>query len=489
MSDTGVTRELESFRTKFFYGLGSIAYGIKDNGFATIVLLFYNQVVGLPSQLVGFAIMVALVIDAFVDPIIGQISDNTRSRWGRRHPFMYASALPVAVFYLLLWNPPHWSHGALFLYLVTVAVVIRTFISFYEVPSSALSAELTKDYDQRTSFLGYRFFFGWFGGLGMYLLAFRVFLQPDAAHPVGQLNPVGYSHYGLTAAVLMFAAILISAAGTHRYIKYLPAAPQRRVGTLTLFREMFSTLKNRSFMILFVSGLFFYLATGIAFALGQYFQIFLWVLNSDQVFWLTCLGIFSAGLAFAVAMPTSTRYGKKNAAIVMFIFALAFWVLPLSLRLMGLFFENSSPYLVPALAIQGLLTGTFGIASSILLASMLADIVEDSERQTGRRSEGLFFAANSFLQKSLSGLGIFAATIMLAVVHFPAKATPATLDPHIIHNLTLLFVPTLFVLYGISLVIVSRYSITREGHEENLRSLAAEAVQAAEPVDLGITPP
>src|SRR5579863_3366064 len=102
-----------SRRTKLFYGLGTVAFGVKDNGFSYLLLPFYNQVVGLPPYLVGLAILVAMIFDALMDPIIGQVSDHWRSRWGRRHPFMYAAALPVAVSYLLLWNPPHWSQGAL----------------------------------------------------------------------------------------------------------------------------------------------------------------------------------------------------------------------------------------------------------------------------------------------------------------------------------------------------------------------------------------
>src|SRR5215475_13289879 len=96
--------ELGSLRTKLFYGFGSVAFGIKDNGFQTILLLFYNQVIGLPGQWVGGAIAIALFFDAFLDPIVGQFSDNLRTRWGRRYPLMYLSAVPVAISYLLLWN-------------------------------------------------------------------------------------------------------------------------------------------------------------------------------------------------------------------------------------------------------------------------------------------------------------------------------------------------------------------------------------------------
>ena len=92
--------------TKLFYGLGSVAFGVKDNGFAFFLLLYYNQVLGLPEALVGLGILIALMVDAVVDPVIGYLSDHLRSRWGRRHPFMYAAAIPVGVSYYLLWSPP-----------------------------------------------------------------------------------------------------------------------------------------------------------------------------------------------------------------------------------------------------------------------------------------------------------------------------------------------------------------------------------------------
>jgi hypothetical protein len=167
---------------------------VKDNGFSYFLAFFYAQVVGLPAQTVGLAIMLALVIDAFIDPIVGQLSDNTRSRWGRRHPWMYAAALPVAISYSLIWNPPTaWSQPAQVAYLVAVAVLIRSFISCYEIPSAALAAELTTEYDERTRLLSYRYLFGWAGGLAMYGLALFVFLTPTEKYAVGQLNPEGYA--------------------------------------------------------------------------------------------------------------------------------------------------------------------------------------------------------------------------------------------------------------------------------------------------------
>jgi Na+/melibiose symporter-like transporter len=121
---------------KIAYGIGSVAFGVKNNGFDYFFLIFYSQVMGVSAYLVSLAIMIALMVDALSDPLIGYLSDNTRSRWGRRHPFMYAAAAPAAVAYYFVWNPPVGLEGdALFPYIVTIAVLVRTLITVYEIPS------------------------------------------------------------------------------------------------------------------------------------------------------------------------------------------------------------------------------------------------------------------------------------------------------------------------------------------------------------------
>src|SRR3954469_14627545 len=130
-------------RTKFLYALGAVAFGVKDNGFGVFLLLYYNQVLGLPAGLAGTALLIALFVDAFIDPVVGHLSDNLHSRWGRRHPFMYAAAVPVAVIYALLWTPPHLGQTALFFYLLFGTILVRSLITCYEIPSAALAAELT----------------------------------------------------------------------------------------------------------------------------------------------------------------------------------------------------------------------------------------------------------------------------------------------------------------------------------------------------------
>jgi len=463
-----------SLRTKLLYGFGSVAYGVKDNGFSFLLLLYYNQVLGLPERWVGAGIMLALVLDAVSDPIVGYASDHLHSRWGRRHPFMYASAVPVMIAYFLLWNPPAGlSPPQLFAYFVVIAVLVRTFITFYEIPSSALAAELTDQYDERTSLLGFRFFFGWWGGLTMAVLAFAVFLQPDAAHPVGVLNPAGYHRYGIAASLLMAFSILVSTLGTHAAIPHLREPPVRRSrGLAVTLGEMRETLSNRSFLAIFGAGIFSAMGAGIIAALNIYLNTFFWELDSNQISLLVVGNFVSAALALPLASRLSGLYGgKKSAAVRAGIAAGLLGPAPIVLRLLDLFPSNHTPSLVPTLLVVNTTVVTFIIASSILVASMVADVVEDSELSTGRRSEGLFFAANSFVQKSVSGVGVFASSLMLAAIGFPRDAKPGGVDPSVVRELGMVYVPLIAGLYTCALAFLLSYRISRTAHQANLERL------------------
>jgi Na+/melibiose symporter-like transporter len=310
-----------SLATKLFYGFGSVAFGVKDNGFAFFLLLYYNQVLGLPANWVGFGIMSALMLDAFLDPIIGYFSDHLKTRWGRRHPLMYFSALPVAASYFLLWDPPQGlSQEGLFVYLLVTAVGVRAMISFYEIPSSSLVAELTDDYDQRTAILSYRYFFAWAGGLTLSILAYSFFLQPDANHAVGVLNVDGYRIYGVVSSIVMAVAILTSALGTHSYIPYLRKPSERPHGFAGTVREVVATLSNQSFIALFCAGMSLAMAAGLMASLSIYFNTYFWELSSGQISLLVMANFISAAAAVAISPVVTTRYGKKSGAVRIAVF-------------------------------------------------------------------------------------------------------------------------------------------------------------------------
>ena len=470
--------------TRWLYGFGSVAFGVKDNGFSYFLVFFYNQVMGVPAQAIALAAFIALLFDACIDPLIGQLSDNLRSPWGRRHPFMYAAAAPFALAYLALWNPPHWSGSALFVYALLTAIVIRALSSLFEVPSSALAAEFSTGYEQRSVLLSYRYFFAWVGGLTVNLLAYAVFLAPDAKHRVGQLNPTGYAHYGMAAAAIIFCSILISAIGTHRHVPHLmPPPPRRRLTPARVLGEMRETLSNRSFLFLLASSITSAMAAGMAAALNVYFNTFFWEFSALQISYLT-MGVYLSAVIALVAMPRlSRRFSKRMVTRAMLVCSVTVGLSPLLLRTVGLMPPNHSPQLLAIIFCTSVAQVAFGITSATAGASMIADVVEVSQLKTGRRSEGLFFAASAFVQKATSGFGILLASAIVAVIHLRPGTDPSHVPPGVMNHFALIYAPTLVCLYGLAIVLLSGYRITRASHQETLQQLAAEAEEAgvAEP--------
>lgn len=465
--------------TKTAYGIGAVAYGVKDNGFAFFLLLFYTQVIGVDARLVGLAITIALIVDAIGDPIVGYWSDNLRSKWGRRHPFMYASAVPVAATYYLLWDPPvGWSQEALFWYVLVLAVLIRTFITLYETPSSAIAPELSESYDERSSLFSYRLYFGWTGGNAMSVLMF-MFLFPafaTAAIPNGQFNRDAYALYGIVSSVLIFATIMTSALGTHSRIPYLKEPPpKRRLTPLLVFREIFETLIERSFIALFIASIFGSIAAGLSAALTFYIASYFWGFTPVQIGILT-LGVFLSAVIGALMGPIVTRtIGKKRGAMIIGMIAFLGSPMPIVLRLFGLLPEGQSDFVFWFVFITGTIDVGLIICFQILAASMMADLAEQAELKTGRRSEGIFVSASTFVRKMVTGLGVMMATLVLTLAEFPAGADPSQVPPDAIWRLGAYYVPTILVLWMAMMAAVASYKLTREDHEENVRRLSERA--------------
>ncbi len=468
-------------RRKLFYGIGAVAFGVKDNGFQVLLLLYYNRVLGLSVGLVGTAILIALIVDAFIDPTIGYWSDRVRSRWGRRHPFMYAAALPASLTYLMLFLPPAGlSKAALFAYLLVASVLTRICISFYEIPSAALAPELTSHYDERTSLAGFRYFFGWSGGLSMTLLAFSLFLHYSPGSSAAMLDPVGFRHYGMAAALIMIISTLLSAFGTQAAVK--PARDQvyYEIPRINIFAEILTIVRNRSALASIAAGELMLLATGLSFALGTYFNIYAWGLTAGEISALTAALFLSAALALFLAPWVTRRFDKRGATIraaILLFFLLPF---PLELSLAGYFPSRASGVMLPFLILYNMAVTALLVLVPMLLASMLADVVEEIEVCTGQRKEGVIFAINTFIAKWATGLAVFLAAVILGLAHFPADTSSGSITAAVIGRMSALYVATVMILYAGSIACAYFYTISREQHSKNVAILAARrAAQGA----------
>jgi glycoside/pentoside/hexuronide:cation symporter, GPH family len=458
--------------TKIAYAIGAIAYGIKENGFTVFLMLYYNQVVGLSAGLVGTVIFIALVCDAIIDPVIGVLSDRTHTRWGRRHPWLYGSALPIAISWMMLWFPPQGSDQLVLGWLLVSAILARAAIATNEVPSLAMAPEMTLDYHERTAVLRYRYLFGWTGGLIALIAAYRIFLSPPFGAPTGPGAQAGLQAYGIAGAIAMATVVIVSALGTHRRMAKPPAKRIEAKSMRATFGEMRQAMSNRAFVILMISGIFGYTNTGLGLAISQYHLNYVWQLTPTQLT-IYAFSLFAGivGIFFAIT-PISRALGKIRACALLLITGSTFVCASYVLRLLGLFPAVGDPALLPTFLFFNTVGTALGTGGVIVAASMMSDVVEASEEVTGRREEGLFFAGALFMQKTASGLGIFLVGLLLAAAAFPEKAVGGSVPVEVLDRMTLYFVIATITLSTIAALAILRFPFGEAEHNARVAKLA-----------------
>jgi glycoside/pentoside/hexuronide:cation symporter, GPH family len=483
-----------SFAAKFTYGFGQAAEGLKNGAFGVFLFFYYVQVLGLSGTYAGLAVGIALMFDAVTDPLAGSLSDNWRSRLGRRHPFMYASAVPLAITFFCLFSPPQLPEFQLFLWLLTFAVLTRGAMTLYHVPHIALGAELSSNFEERTTVVAFRQFFSTFGTLLAYGIGFGLFFQEGPDHAHGQFRVESYSPFALCLAVLMVASILISAWGTQSQVPRLPqprgpVEPVSALGSVVrMFREIALALSNRSFRWLFVGVLIVFMMVGVDTALNLHMNTYFWELSSRD------------NIAFFAAYPVGIMVGSlfarrlnqwfdKKPSIV---FGTGWWALcqivPVVLRLLGWFPENGTGELVTTLVIVKFVQGMGVVQALITFGSMVADIVDEHELATGKRQEGIFFASVSFSGKFTSGIGNVVGGIALDLIRWPRGPeiqTAADVPAQTLMWLGLIYGPIVAGFAVVSVWCYSKHRLNRQRHAEIVaelgrrRSAATAAAQVA----------
>ncbi|HSG90218.1 MAG TPA: MFS transporter [Pseudomonadales bacterium] len=464
--------------TKLAFGVGQVAEGVKNTAFATFVLLYYNQVLGLSGTLSGLAIMVALCFDALTDPIAGSLSDNWRSRWGRRHPFMYAAALPLAVAFYFLFSPPEsLGETGLFLWLMGFAILTRAAMTLYHVPHLALGAELSEDYEERTSIVSYRTVFGVLGSALTILLGFSLFFVDTDGVP-GTLRAEAYPPFAFAFAALMFVTILASALGTHDRIPFLPKPSGVHVrlsvlhSLVRVFTDLRAAVRNRSFRWLFAGVIIVYVMVGVQSALGLYMGNYFWELSSSDLRWVTLAPPIGFLLGAPFTRLINRRFDKKPSLVIGTAWYSIFALSPPILRLLGWFPDNGDPLLVPLLIAMGVIGGAGVIQAIVTAGSMMADIADEHELESGRRQEGIFFGALSFSGKGASGIGNLIGGIGLDLIAFPRGAVPGMVDGDVLTRLGALYGPVVLGFAIIAVWCYSHYHLNRAEHARILEELA-----------------
>jgi Na+/melibiose symporter-like transporter len=272
----------------------------------------------------------------------------------------------------------------------------------------------------------------------------------------------------------MLVAILVSALGTHHRIETLAApASRNQQGLVSVLSEVLETLRDKSFFALFISSMASAVATGLTAALTFLMLTYFWAFSSEQIYYWTALVVLSALIGLMIAPRASKRWGKKGAAIRLGLLAFTVQPLPVLFRLIGWMPDNGDPLLFPILAAVNTIDLGLIIAMQAILYSMLADLVERSEVRTGRRNEGVFFSALTFIRKTNQGIGAFMAGIILQVVALPRGVAPEQVPAASLTQLGGWLVISQWLLWSIMLAALAFYRLDRHQHQLNLATIQA----------------
>ena len=458
---------------KFNYSVGAIANGIKTDMFTFFLLFFYARVIGLDPLLASLAIGSALVVDSITDPVMGAISDRTNSKYGRRHPYMFISFMPVSIFYILLFSPStEWelSQSQLFWWMFVCASLTRIGMTLFEVPHRSFGAEITKDYDERTKLFSWREIFAWTAGISNAFLGYFVFFKSTPDYPLGQLNPEAYFPLATTGGVLMIISILYSSFKTRNDISNLSSWSGS-----TSFPQMISELKiaitNKSFILFFLGSLTLSISWGMLNSLTLFINTDFWGLRGDQ------LGIFlfiyfpAAFLAFSITPRLVVKLGKRRFVLLCLVGVAVASPIAFICYNLGLTPDKGTTSLVLFLCIPLVFISTLSIAGNMARDSMIGDIADEVDLQSGKRQEGVLYSAVSFVQKVNTAIGALTGGITLWIFNI-SKDTPTDDQAYSLFFVQGVVGPILFV---IPLLFFYFYTLDRKRHAEILEKIRNRA--------------
>lgn len=454
-----------SVGTKLAYGIGQAAEGIKTRGFDYVAFFFFTQVLGLSGSLAGLAVAIALIFDAVTDPVAGHLSDNWKSRLGRRHPFMYAAAAPLGLSWCLMFFAPHGlGQLGLFLWFLVSAVLVRASMTLYHVPHLALGAELTDDYAERTSVVQYRIFFAMSGALGVVASGIYVFLPSSPEFENGMLNPAGYPAFAIFSGLIMTFTVWYSAWGTRKEIPHLPGPPEnpQPFSLRTTFGEFALAWQNISFRALFIGFSLFAISISIGNTIGTHLYVFFFGFDTAQI----PAVIGSVGLGFVLGVGISgvlhVRVDKKPSLIASCLIAIAMGALAVVLRLLGWLPANGEAVLFWFIVSVQFLVGIAAGVAYTSAGSMMADVAQDQFHETGKNQQGILFSAISFSGKLGSAGGHLFAGVGLDLIRFPLQSGPSEVPESMVIRLGLLSLVSLPIaatgIYAYTLYRINRVS-------------------------------
>lgn len=447
---------------KVGYGLGNFPVGISIQVVGAYLVFFSTTILHLPGSLVGLIVSIGIIWDAITDPVMGYLSDNTASpRFGRRHLYLLMGAIGMAVANGLVWSMQ--SEGTIavkFALLLVLVLLTKTFMTVYTTPYTALGAEMSKDYDERTAIQGVKTVFFLIGLAFVTVFGLYVIFAPTEAYPVGQLNPAAYPRLGLWTSLLILVFGLASFFWTLRYVPIL----QKTVWTKqtepfrirSMLKDMARIFKIRPFRSVALTYMFNNIASAIISNIGLHVFTFTFGMDSQKIAIVVGAQFGMSILCQPIWSKLARKLDKRNAlrlAITISMVSCAlFGFLVLGREAIG----QNIAFFLPFSLLAG-----FGLGGMFTLPlSMMSDVIDVDELDSGERQEGIYFGSLTLFYKFSQSITLVLVGGFLDLVRFDARLEAQ--QTFTTMSMGMFFAVGSLLAFVFALIAVSRYNLTRK---------------------------
>ncbi|MDF2988821.1 MAG: major facilitator superfamily transporter [Eubacterium sp.] len=383
-----INNNVLSKREKISYGLGDMGNNIAYGAVGFYFVFFLTDVAGISPVWAGYIFMIVRMWNAVCDLFMGVLSDHTKTRFGRRRPFLLFGAIPLAVGFALLWLVPFNENARLIIYYTLIGIVFNTLYSFVSIPYNALLPELSQDYNERTSISGYKMAFSFVGSL---LSAMGVTFIVDTIYPGKSMYTQSFPVMGRVLAIILAISILLAFAGTKERVESRVAEKQG-----SLWENLKSLIKLREFKLVLGVFIFNMVSFDIIMALYIYFMKYALEISDSMSYIFMAVPLVAAVLVTPLWVGISNKIGKQKTYVISAIYFL--------IPLFACMFIPAGN--IPFTVFITILIGVGISASQVLIFSILPDVVEVDELKSGVRREGIIYGATMLLYKLSSAITV-----------------------------------------------------------------------------------
>ncbi len=440
-------KEKLPFWTKVIYGSGDLGFSMNNSIIAAFFPIFMMDVIGLTPALVAIILFVGRSWDYVNDPIIGYLSDRTRSRWGRRRPFLLFGAVPFALSFILLWLSPNFSQTGLIIYYSLGYIVYEALATTVYMPYFALTPELTEDYDERTKLISYRMFFNILGSLTAYIFPMMV---------IGSMIPENTQRVMLMAVIAggIAATPLIGVfLGTREKKEFIPEEKPKFLPSLK------AAFKNRPFV--FAAGI--YLLTWMTMLVVET-NLLLYIKYIVQREGQSSIIMASIFVTAILALPLWNWAAKHWSKRLAYIIGVSFWAVVMMVLIMV---NAQTPFWV--VLVLCIMAGIGVSAAQVLPWAIIPDAIEWDEWKTYERHEGVFYSLITLMGKMANSIAVPLSLMVLQVTGY--RAGTAVQPESALTGIRLVIGPIPAVLLTGGIIFAIFYPLSRQQHHKIVEEL------------------